>query len=481
MVQSLIVDGLIAGVGGVLVFLPQIVILFVFIALLEDFGYMSRAAFLVDRLMRPIGLSGRAFIPLLSGFACAVPAIMGTRAIGDRRERLITILIIPFMSCSARLPIYMLLIGAFVPPKSWLGGWVRLDALLLLVMYSVGVVFAVPLALLLRKTVFAGPGAGFLLELPSYKVPRLPTLWQRVYFAGRSFVVCAGTVILLVNLVVWALGYFPHSAATFRAVEQQRIARAWDQDTFETQLAGAYLRDSVLGRLGRSLEPAIKPLGWDWRIGVGVIASFPAREVILATLGTVSNLGRQPGAGSTSLSAAVKGMTWEGTNRPVFTLPVALSLMFFFALCPVQQHTRHDRPRNRFLVLASRVAVRDDGAGVRGCLGRVSRNTGPWVVTGVATPRGAQPAGLLATCLIRLQCSVKCETRRQRRTGRPARGKGTCDEKTPAGLRPGPDDPPRRRCAARDDPVSLSPRPDRRTAGRNPLPARGGHGTDQDR
>lgn len=333
-VQSLVVDGLVAGVGGVLVFLPQILLLFLFIAVLEDCGYLARAAFMVDRLMRPLGLSGRAFIPLLSSFACAVPAIMGTRAIADRRERFITILIAPFMSCSARLPVYVLLIGALVSPH-WrtLGGWVRVDALMMLGMYLVGVFVAIPLALLLRRVVFAGPPAALLLELPTYKVPRLRTIWQRMYIAGRSFVLRAGTIILLVNLAVWALGYFPRSDATRAVVQQERVAAGWDDDAYDAALAGAYLRDSYLGRIGHAIEPAIRPLGWDWRIGVGVVASFPAREVIVATLGTVFNLGGEVDENAGGLRDAIRQARWHGTNQPLFTLPVALSLMVFFALC----------------------------------------------------------------------------------------------------------------------------------------------------
>ncbi len=330
--RSLVTDGLIAGVGGVLGFLPQILVLFLFIAILEDCGYLARAAFMVDRLMRPLGLSGRAFIPLLSSFACTVPAILGARSIADRRERLITILIAPFMSCSARLPIYILMISAFVPHRSWLGGWVRLDALVMLGIYVLGALFAMAIALLLRSTLPAAASCSFLLELPSYKLPRLRTLWQRMYLAGRSFIVRAGTIILAVNLVVWALGYFPHSSATRAAVAATSAAEHWSPQQYDAELAGAYLRDSYLGRIGHALEPAIRPLGWDWRIGVGVVASFPAREVILATLGTVFNLGSGADAAS-SLPEAVRHMTWEDGTTPLFTLPVALSVMVFFALC----------------------------------------------------------------------------------------------------------------------------------------------------
>ncbi len=331
LVRSLIVDGLIAGVGSVLSFLPQIALLFAFIAVLEDCGYLARAAFMVDRLMRPLGLSGRSFIPLLSSFACAVPAILGARAIGDRRERLITILIAPFMSCSARLPVYVLLISAFVPAVPLLGGWLRLDAVVMVAMYLVGVVCAVPVALLLRRTVCAGPDAGFLLELPAYRLPRLRAVAQRVYLAGRSFVVRAGTIIVLVNLIVWALAYFPRSEATRAAVLAQGAAAGWDDARTEAELAGAHLRHSLLGRMGHAIEPAIRPLGWDWRIGVGVLASFPAREVVIATFGTLLNL--EDASDAHSLREGLRAMRRDDTGGPLFTLPVALSLMVFFALC----------------------------------------------------------------------------------------------------------------------------------------------------
>ncbi|MBK9126921.1 MAG: ferrous iron transport protein B [Phycisphaerales bacterium] len=332
-VRSLVVDGVIAGVGGVIVFLPQILVLFLFVALLEDCGYLSRAAFMVDRLMRPMGLSGRSFIPLLSSFACAVPAILGTRAIPDRRERFITIMVAPFMSCSARLPVYVLLIGALIPPQAWLGGLLRLDALVLLAMYLVGVVVAIPVAILLNNTALAGPSTGLLLELPGYKWPRVRTVAQRVYLAGKGFLVRAGTVILLVNIAVWALGYFPRSDATRQRVERERITAGWSDEHFEAELAGAYLRESYLGRIGHWIEPLIEPIGWDWRIGVGVVASFPAREVIIATLGTVFNLGTAEDELSGGLLQTVRSATWTGSDRPLFTLPVALSLMVFFSLC----------------------------------------------------------------------------------------------------------------------------------------------------
>jgi ferrous iron transport protein B len=331
--RSLVVDGLIAGVGGVVVFLPQILILFAFIAVLEDCGYLSRAAYMMDRLMRVVGLSGRAFIPLLSSFACAVPAIMGTRTIGDKRERYITILIAPFMSCSARLPVYILMITAFVPTVTYLGGWVQLQAVVMMGMYLVGVVAAVIVAWVLRKSVFAGPPSTLMMEMPSYKVPRLRNVLQRMYLAGTSFLVRAGTVILAVNVVVWALAYFPRSEETREAVAATAAAENWDDETFEQRLEGAYLRSSYLGRAGQLVEPVIEPIGWDWRIGVGVIASFPAREVIIATMGTIFNLGGEQDEESERLRDTLQQARHADTGRPLFTLPVALSLMVFFALC----------------------------------------------------------------------------------------------------------------------------------------------------
>ncbi|MCA9244306.1 MAG: ferrous iron transport protein B [Phycisphaerales bacterium] len=330
--RSFVTDGLIGGVGGVLIFLPQILILFAFIALLEDLGYMARAAFMMDRAMRVFGLTGRAFIPLLSSYACAVPAIMGTRAISDRRERFVTILIAPFMSCSARLPVYVLITAALIPATPFLGGWIDLRGLVLLAMYIVGLVVAAPIAWLLRRTAFRGPPPSFMLELPSYKWPRPRAIWARMWAAGRGFVVRAGTIILAVNLMVWALAYFPHSPETRARVEATATAESWDAERFDHELAGAYQRDSYLGRMGRTIEPLVRPIGWDWRIGMAVIASFPAREVVVSTLGTIYNLGANENEASAPLQQALKDARWPG-GRPVFTIPVGLSIMVFFALC----------------------------------------------------------------------------------------------------------------------------------------------------
>lgn len=332
-VRSLVTDGLIGGVGAVVIFLPQIMALFGLIAVLEDCGYMARAAFMMDRVMRGLGLTGRAFIPLLSSFACAVPAIMGTRAIVDRRERFVTILLAPFMSCSARLPVYALLIAAFIPPLRWWNGWIGLQGLTLMAMYLVGVAVAIPIAWALHRTAFPGGGLSFMLELPGYKLPRPMAVLHRMLSAGRGFLARAGTVILAVNLVVWALGYFPRDPGVQARVEAQAVERGWDAEQTEQELAGARLRASYLGRMGRAIEPLVRPLGWDWRIGMAVIASFPAREVVIGTLGTIYNLGAEQDETSDSLLGALREARWADSGDPVFTVPVALSIMVFFALC----------------------------------------------------------------------------------------------------------------------------------------------------
>ncbi|MDE2737443.1 MAG: ferrous iron transport protein B [Gemmatimonadota bacterium] len=331
--QSLVVDGLIAGVGGVLIFLPQIAILFFFIALLEDSGYMARAALLMDRLLTRVGLSGTAFMPLLSSFACAVPGIMATRTIEDRRDRFATILVAPLMSCSARLPVYVLFIGTFVPDRSLLGGIIGLQALTLFAFYCLGALVAIPVAWLLKRTLLKGDPPPFLLELPSYKTPDLRTVMLRVYHSSRAFVVRAGSLILATTIAMWALAYFPRSEAVVERhqIERQAVAPA-ALDSLAKRQAAELVENSYLGQAGHWVAPAVRPLGWDWRIGMAVIASFPAREVIISALGTIYSLGAGEDEGSESLRATLAAATWSD-GRPIYTLAVALSIMVFFALC----------------------------------------------------------------------------------------------------------------------------------------------------
>ena len=362
--QSLLVTGVIGGVGGVLVFLPQIFTLFLFIAVLEDCGYMARAAYLMDKLMARVGLSGKSFIPLLSSFACAVPGIMATRVIENRRDRFVTILVAPLMSCSARLPVYTLLIGAFVPNWTIGSGWLSvpwLHGAVMFAMYALGVVMAIAAAWIFKKTLFRGPTPPFVMELPSYKMPSLRVVLWRMLEQGWAFVYRAGTLILMVSIVVWGLAYYPHDAGQIdpallaRRTELEQSRDQWSRSesldgtpqrafptehaaekelaAIENRIAGQYLETSYLGRMGKFIEPVVKPLGWDWRIGCAAIASFPAREVIVATLGVIYNLGEEQDETSEGLQDTLKNATWEGTDRKVFNLPVALSIMVFFALC----------------------------------------------------------------------------------------------------------------------------------------------------
>ncbi|MBT3211685.1 MAG: ferrous iron transport protein B [Planctomycetaceae bacterium] len=322
--QSLVVNGIIAGVGGVVIFLPQIAILFLFVAVLEGCGYLARAAFLMDRLLVGVGLSGKSFIPLLSSFACAIPGIMAARTIENKRDRLLTILVAPLMSCSARLPVYLLLCSAFVPNVAVGNTWFRLPAVVLASMYLIGIFVAAIVAFVLSRTIFRGPPQPFVLELPSWRWPQPAVVGERVREAAVSFLKNAGTLILAVSIVVWALGSFP------KPVIQAGV------NPVSAEQQGEALRQSFLGQAGRFIEPVVKPLGWDWRIGCAAVASFPAREVVLGVLGVIYNLGDvDPGEeeGAGMLIRQLRSATWDGTDRKVFTLPVALSIMVFFALC----------------------------------------------------------------------------------------------------------------------------------------------------
>lgn len=315
-VRSLVVDGVVGGVGGVLGFLPQILVLFAFLAVLEDCGYMARSAYLMDRVMARVGLSGKSFIPLLSCFACAVPGIMATRVIANERDRLTTILVAPLLTCSARLPVYAMLIAAFIPAQTYFGGLVNLQGLTLAGLYLLGILTAVAFALLFKRTLLRGQRPPFVMELPSYKWPSPRTVLFRMVERGWMFVRCAGTLILVVSILVWAALYYPH---TPHATHQQQQ------------------RDSYLGQAGRVIEPVVRPLGWDWRIGCAVIASLPAREIVVATMGVMYHMDDSSGAHPPATNAAwgekLRGVTWDGSDRPVFTVPVALSIMVFFALC----------------------------------------------------------------------------------------------------------------------------------------------------
>ena len=296
--RSLVIDGVWAGVGSVVIFLPQILILFLFLGILEDSGYMARAAVIADRVMYKVGLQGRAFLPLLSGYACAIPAILAARTVEDERDRLATIFITPFMTCSARLPVYALLIAAFIPEGRLLGPFLGYRAAVLLGLYGLGIAAAVVTAFLLKRTLLRAQPGSFVMDLPSYRLPSARSIGLRLLDRSKIFLRRAGSIIFAVAIVLWVLTQFPRTDAGPPLIE-----------------------DSALGQIGQTIEPAIKPLGFDWRIGVGLVTSLAAREVIVGTLGTIYGVE----------DATDDSITLQETLRRDLTLPAAIGLLVFFA------------------------------------------------------------------------------------------------------------------------------------------------------
>jgi len=348
---DLLIHGVVAGVGAVLVFLPQIIVLFFFIGLLEDTGYMARAAFLMDRLMARVGLHGRAFIPLLSSFACAIPGIMATRTISNRRDRMTTILIAPLMTCSARLPVYTLMIATFIP-NIYLGGILSLPATVMFSLYVMGVLAAMGAALVFKKTLFKGPPPPLMLELPPYKIPSPRNLFTTMWERASMFLKRAGTVILAISIVLWFLLSYPKipinnapdispaagmhrdpkgaKAGAEPIIEQPADEKEQsDADKIrEDRLAAAQLDYSFGGRIGHVIEPLISPLGFNWKIGIGLIGAMSAREVFVATMGTVYSVGEADET-SLSLKDALRNDKWPD-GRPVWNTLVAVSLLVYF-------------------------------------------------------------------------------------------------------------------------------------------------------
>jgi ferrous iron transport protein B len=335
--NSLLVDGVIAGVGAVVVFLPQILLLFLFIGFLEDTGYMARAAFLMDRLMSKVGLHGKSFIPMLS---------MATRTIESPKDRLVTILVAPLMSCSARLPVYTLLIAACIPNLAVLG-FLKLPGLTMLAMYLLGIIVALLMAWLFKKTLLKGETPMLIMELPPYKRPLLRVVLRHMWDRSKLFLRRAGTVILGINILLWFLATYPHVVGTQKAstterarllaltakasTPEQAAAIRTQLQAFDDQAAGESLRQSFAGRLGRLIEPAIAPLGFDWKMGIGIVASFAAREVFVSTMSAVYNLGKSdPGSsGMTSLAQTLKAQR-RPDGTPVYTPLTAITLMVFY-------------------------------------------------------------------------------------------------------------------------------------------------------
>ncbi|MBD3292923.1 MAG: ferrous iron transport protein B, partial [Armatimonadia bacterium] len=298
-VQSLIVDGIIGGVGGVLIFVPQIMLLFLGIALLEDSGYMSRAAFVVDKLMHHIGLHGKSFIPMLIGFGCSVPAIMATRTLESRRDRLTTMLVTPLMSCGARLPVYVLLAGAFFVPQ--MAGKVIFS------IYLLGVLFAILMARIFRSTILKGPMTPFVMELPPYRRPTLKGTLLHMWERAWCYIKKAGTVILAASVIIWAMLSYPKPPANYDLQGEPEIAY------------------TVAGRLGKAIEPVIEPLGFDWKIGISLTAGLAAKEVVVSTLATTYSLEEADEGGMKAISEALR-------QDPVFSPLVAYALMAFVLL-----------------------------------------------------------------------------------------------------------------------------------------------------
>jgi len=328
--QDLLVNGIVAGMGGIVVFVPQIMILFGIITLLEDTGYMARISFLSDKLMRKVGLNGKSVMPMISGFACAVPAIMSARNIENRKERLLTIMVTPFMSCSARLPVYTILISLVIPEKTYLG-FFGLQGLVMMLLYVLGMVMAMLASLVLKWFIKIKEKSYFILELPVYRAPRWGNVVLTMLQKAKIFVVDAGKVIMLISLLLWFLStYGP--AEKMQVLKTQYAAAVKQNPTQAAVLEKKYntdkLANSYAGILGKQIEPVIKPLGYDWKIGIALITSFAAREVFVGTMATLYSVEEDD---NSSLREKMRASVWpDGT--PVYSLAAALSLMVFYVL-----------------------------------------------------------------------------------------------------------------------------------------------------
>ena len=327
-----LVDGLINGFGSVLVFLPQILLLFAILGFLEDSGYMARVAYLVDRSMKAVGLHGRAFVPMLSGYACAVPAIMATRTLERRRDRVLTMMVVPLMSCSARLPVYTLIIAALYPESRTWFGFLPVQGSMMVFMYVFSTGMALVAAAVLGRTLLRGPKVPLLLELPPYRLPRAATVLRQMTLRARMFVTEAGTVILACTVILWALLTFPRDTPLSRDYDQLRDgASAEVVAQLDGEESAERLRSTYGGQLGQLIEPTIAPLGFDWKVGIGLVGAFAAREVFVSTMGVVYGIGADADEASMPLRERIRAER-RPDGSPVYTPLVGLSLMVFFAL-----------------------------------------------------------------------------------------------------------------------------------------------------
>lgn len=330
-VAEMLADGIIPGIAGVLVFIPQIAILFAFIALLEETGYMSRVVFLMDRVMRQFGLNGRSVVPLLSGMACAIPAVMATRGIENWKERMTTIMVTPLMTCSARLPVYTILIALVIPEKRILGIF-NLQGLTLMAMYAFGFIMALLAAVVFNKILKSSRKGFLIMEMPPYKLPHGRNVLITIIEKVKSFVFTAGKIIIAISVILWVLARFgptERKQQAIAAIEKQSVIENWDESTTSRKLVAARLENSYIGIFGKSIEPAIKPLGYDWKIGIALLSSFAAREVFVGTMATIYTVGDQ----NTEFSVRAKmAADVDENGNPRYSLAVAVSLLLFYAL-----------------------------------------------------------------------------------------------------------------------------------------------------
>lgn len=329
--NDLITEGIIPGIGGVLIFIPQIAILFLFIALLEETGYMSRVVFLMDKIMRRFGMSGKSVIPLISGTACAIPAVMSTRTIAGWKERLITILVTPFTTCSARLPVYAILIALIIPDKR-VAGFLSLQGLTLLSLYILGFATAILAAYILHKTLKVNSKSFFVVEMPDYKAPSLKNVAFDVIEKTKAFVVGAGKIILALSIVLWFLA--SNGPQAYRDAEANVIAQTENtnlsNDELQQKIASAKLENSYIGIMGKTIEPVIKPLGYDWKIGIALISSFAAREVFVGTLATIYSV-ESDDEDTSTIKERMASEINPTTGEKRFNFPVGMSLLVFYA------------------------------------------------------------------------------------------------------------------------------------------------------
>lgn len=325
---NLLAEGIIAGLGGIVIFIPQIAFLFLFIAVLEETGYMSRVVFLMDRGLRKYGLSGKSVIPLISGTACAIPAVMATRNIENWKERLITILVTPFTTCSARLPVYLILISLVIPEGTFLG--MGYQGLTLMGLYLLGFVMALLSAAILNKVLKIQSKTYFVIEMPNYKLPLLKNVGLTVFEKTKSFVVEAGKIILAISILLWVMASFGPWNEFKNAEEivtENAIGKDFTEEELNTAIASYKLEHSFIGILGKSIEPAIAPLGFDWKIGIALISSFAAREVFVGTLATIYSVGNDS---EETIKNRMASET-KANGKPLFDLPTGVSLMLFYA------------------------------------------------------------------------------------------------------------------------------------------------------